>query len=347
VKVHADRSIASRGPKNGQDRGWDQFCETRFGPCGCTQRWHLRVIAERRFGDDNRGSKECVGRKGVGLKSLKGVAIIAILTLAKQAFPGATAPVAETGRVINTSTQYEWSDCEWKVPCPKTTAVIETDKYRYSIRGGGWKGEHPDLFKANDRVIFYYYGPGLAVIVGNKRYLFKVIDREEITATSGEIAQSPEAGRATRADSSLGRRDSDPAHGFSGDSGSPANNGTPADTSQNPDEIDRLVQNGEASRGVVLTVPPGAQVYIDGNKAGLSPVSFVLVKNGDTPHTVTVKLEGFQTVERKINPDGRTIHLELYYVSPYDDDITLSPSSRRLNSSCVIIAGIIIGIAQK
>jgi len=70
-------------------------------------------------------------------------------------------------------------------------------------------------------------------------------------------------------------------------------------------ELAELVQKGQASRCAVVTVPPGAEVYVDGNKAGLSPLAFVLLKQGDTPRKITVKMTGYKTVEKAVVPDGR------------------------------------------
>jgi PEGA domain len=78
-----------------------------------------------------------------------------------------------------------------------------------------------------------------------------------------------------------------------------------------PQEIDRLVEAGMASRGVVLTVPPGAEVHIDGKRVGATPYSFVLLRNGETPHTITVVKDGYAEIEKSVIPDGSPIHLEL------------------------------------
>ena len=50
-----------------------------------------------------------------------------------------------------------------------------------------------------------------------------------------------------------------------------------------PQELAQLVQQGQASRCAVITTPPGAEVYIDGNKAGVAPFAFALLKHEDTP----------------------------------------------------------------
>jgi hypothetical protein len=61
----------------------------------------------------------------------------------------------------------------------------------------------------------------------------------------------------------------------------------------------------------VVTTPPGAEVYVDGNKLGISPVAFVLLKLGDTPRTITIKMDGYKPVEKKFVPDGKTIPIGL------------------------------------
>ncbi len=66
------------------------------------------------------------------------------------------------------------------------------------------------------------------------------------------------------------------------------------------------IQNGQASITAVVTSPVGAEVYIDGNKGGVTPFSFVLIKR-DAPRTVTIKLAGYKTVEKTLVPDGKPI----------------------------------------
>jgi CRISPR/Cas system-associated exonuclease Cas4 (RecB family) len=68
----------------------------------------------------------------------------------------------------------------------------------------------------------------------------------------------------------------------------------------------QLVQSGQASKTAVITVPQGAEVDVDGNKLGVTPVVFVLIKR-ETPRTITVKLTGYKTVEKTFTPDGKTI----------------------------------------
>lgn len=74
-----------------------------------------------------------------------------------------------------------------------------------------------------------------------------------------------------------------------------------------PQENEELVKNGQASRCAIVTTPPGAEVEIDGNKMGVSPVAFYLVRHGDTPRTITIKMSGYKTIEKKVVPDGKVI----------------------------------------
>jgi hypothetical protein len=68
-----------------------------------------------------------------------------------------------------------------------------------------------------------------------------------------------------------------------------------------------LIQQGQASKCAVVTIPPGAQIDIDGSKMGVSPVVFVLLRHGETPRTITIKMTGYRTIEKKFVPDGKTI----------------------------------------
>ena len=72
-------------------------------------------------------------------------------------------------------------------------------------------------------------------------------------------------------------------------------------------ELTELVQKGDASRCAVVTVPPGAEVSVDGNRLGVSPLAFVLLKKGEMSRTVTVKMNGYETVEKKLVPDGNLV----------------------------------------
>jgi hypothetical protein len=68
-----------------------------------------------------------------------------------------------------------------------------------------------------------------------------------------------------------------------------------------------LVQQGQASPCSVITNPSGAEVFIDGNKGGVSPLTFVLNRHGDAFRNVTIKLAGYKTVEQRLVPDGKPI----------------------------------------
>ena len=95
--------------------------------------------------------------------------------------------------------------------------------------------------------------------------------------------------------------------------GSPAAAAALAETGHisTPEELADLVQKGLASKCAVVTTPPGAEIDIDGNKMGVSPIVFVLLKRGDTPRTVSIKMDGYKTVEKKFVPDGKPIPIGL------------------------------------
>lgn len=78
-----------------------------------------------------------------------------------------------------------------------------------------------------------------------------------------------------------------------------------------PQELEELVQKGQASKCAVVTIPPGADIEVDGNKLGVSPLAFVLLKRGETPRTITVRKDGYKAVEKKVVPDGKTIPIGL------------------------------------
>jgi hypothetical protein len=76
------------------------------------------------------------------------------------------------------------------------------------------------------------------------------------------------------------------------------------------EEIAQAIKEGRASRCAIITYPPGAEVFIDGNKLGVTPVVTNLMKR-DAPRTVTVKLPGYKTFEKQFEPDGKPIPLGL------------------------------------
>ena len=80
---------------------------------------------------------------------------------------------------------------------------------------------------------------------------------------------------------------------------------------QTPQEMTALVEAGKASKCAVVTNPPGAEIDVDGNKAGVSPMVFVLLKHGDTPRIITIRMSGYKTVEMREVPDGKTIPIGL------------------------------------
>jgi hypothetical protein len=73
----------------------------------------------------------------------------------------------------------------------------------------------------------------------------------------------------------------------------------------------QLIQKGQASICSVVTVPPGAEIEVDGKRAGVSPLAFVVSKQGDTPRKVTIKMSGYKTVEDAVVPDGKAIPIGL------------------------------------
>lgn len=77
------------------------------------------------------------------------------------------------------------------------------------------------------------------------------------------------------------------------------------------EELNELVQKGQASKCAVVTNPSGAEVDIDGNQAGITPFALILLKHGETPRTITVKMSGYKTVEKKVIPDGKVISIAL------------------------------------
>ncbi len=77
-----------------------------------------------------------------------------------------------------------------------------------------------------------------------------------------------------------------------------------------PQEMAQLVQSGQASKTAVITVPAGADVYVDSNKLGVTPVAFVLIKR-ENPRTITVKMAGYKTVEKTLVPDGKNIPIAI------------------------------------
>jgi len=76
-------------------------------------------------------------------------------------------------------------------------------------------------------------------------------------------------------------------------------------------EMKDLIQKGQASKFAVITEPPGADVEIDGNSAGITPLSLVLLRHGDTPRIITIRKNGYAPVEKRALPDGNIIPIGL------------------------------------
>lgn len=74
------------------------------------------------------------------------------------------------------------------------------------------------------------------------------------------------------------------------------------------DEVAQMVKDGKASVVAVITNPPGADIFVDQNKAGKSPIVFNLLQLPDQPErTLKIVMAGYKTVEKKITPDGKRI----------------------------------------
>jgi hypothetical protein len=77
-----------------------------------------------------------------------------------------------------------------------------------------------------------------------------------------------------------------------------------------PQQMADLVAQGNASRCAIVTTPAGAEVFIDGNKGGITPFIFVLIKR-DKPRIISIKMSGYKTVDKEIDPDGKTVPISL------------------------------------
>lgn len=76
-----------------------------------------------------------------------------------------------------------------------------------------------------------------------------------------------------------------------------------------PEELAELIRSGKASKCVIVTEPTAAEIYIDGLKAGVTPLVFVLLKKGDAPRTVEIRMNGYRTIEKHLVPDGQLISI--------------------------------------
>jgi hypothetical protein len=77
-----------------------------------------------------------------------------------------------------------------------------------------------------------------------------------------------------------------------------------------PAEFEAMRKQNKASVCFAVTYPQGAEVYVDGLKAGVTPLGFSLIRH-DTDRVVTVQLPGYKTVEKKLMPDGSTFSIGL------------------------------------
>ena len=112
-----------------------------------------------------------------------------------------------------------------------------------------------------------------------------------------------------------------------------------ADTSQ---EMAWLIGKGQASKTEIITSLAGAEVYIDGNKAGTTPLELVLIKR-DNPRVLTIKLQGYKTAEKTLVPDGNNITISVVLESQRVDKLesynTVSPADlqRKLPQNMVTL----------
>ena len=71
-----------------------------------------------------------------------------------------------------------------------------------------------------------------------------------------------------------------------------------------------LVSAGQESYTSIASIPPGAQIFVDGVLGGTTgsiPVMFFLLRHGDTPRVITIKRDGYELYEQKIVPNGSPI----------------------------------------
>lgn len=82
-----------------------------------------------------------------------------------------------------------------------------------------------------------------------------------------------------------------------------------------PQQTDEPIKGGNASRCLVITSPSGATLFVDGKLAGKTPLAFYLFRHQDTPRTLTLKLAGYNTIEKQETPNGHDIVINLSLVS--------------------------------
>jgi hypothetical protein len=113
---------------------------------------------------------------------------------------------------------------------------------------------------------------------------------ESSSQATASVTASPQSGTPETANPTLEQA----AANSEAAKGSPAAAAALANVGRalSPQELTELVQKGQASKCAIVTVPPGADIEIDGNKLGVSPVAFVLLKQGDTKRTITIRMSG-------------------------------------------------------
>jgi hypothetical protein len=86
--------------------------------------------------------------------------------------------------------------------------------------------------------------------------------------------------------------------------------------SQNMQQLQALIAEGEASLVSVTSDPSLANVDVDGVLLGKTPLSFVLKKttNG-APRNIMVYKDGFTIRDRDVTPSGRTITIHEHLIS--------------------------------
>jgi hypothetical protein len=76
-------------------------------------------------------------------------------------------------------------------------------------------------------------------------------------------------------------------------------------------ELTQVEKHGQASKCLFLITPGDAEIDIDGKKAGKSPLLLMLAENGSVPHAITIKKEGYFTVQRSLTPDGDDMRISV------------------------------------
>ena len=138
--------------------------------------------------------------------------------------------------------------------------------------------------------------------VSTETYQIKgVLEPTASTVLAREILGDPDLKKQLQTNSAEGQH-SDAAAAAS------IASGTQLRTRQEQTEV---LKSGQASRCIIATTPGGAEIYIDGNRAGKSPMAFALIRHGDTPRVLTIKLAGYMPIEKDFVPDGKDIALDL------------------------------------